>query len=98
MGLIHKLFGITDSTSLKEKIDQGAQLLDVRTKEEFEAGHIEGSLHIALDQLTRKYTTIQLDLPLVVVCESGARSAQAVRFLNSKGFKAYNGGSWRSFL
>lgn len=79
-------------------MSEGALLLDVRTEEEFEAGHVEGSVHIALDQLTRKYTTLQQDIPLVVVCESGIRSEQATQFLINKGYKAYNGGSWSFFI
>ncbi len=97
MGFLSKLFSITDKTSLKEKIDQGAQLLDVRTEEEFEAGHARGAVHIPLSLLPNKYETMQQNSPVIVVCESGARSAQAVRFLISRGFDAYNGGSWRSF-
>lgn len=97
MGFLSKLFNVTDKTSLKEKIDQGAQLLDVRTEEEFEAGHARGAMHIPLSLLPNKYETMQPNSPVIVVCESGARSAQAVRFLISRGFEAYNGGSWRSF-
>lgn len=97
MGFLDKLFRVTDNTVLKEKICQGAQLLDVRTEEEFEAGHARGAVHIPLSLLPKKYETMQPNSPVVVVCESGARSAQAVRFLISRGFEAYNGGSWRSF-
>ncbi|MFA7584417.1 MAG: rhodanese-like domain-containing protein [Proteiniphilum sp.] len=97
MGFLNKLFKLTDKKELKEKIDNGAQLLDVRTVEEFHAGHAKGSVHIPLSSLPDKFKTIRKNSPLIVVCESGARSAQAVRFLISNGFEAYNGGSWRSF-
>ncbi|MEL7599341.1 MAG: rhodanese-like domain-containing protein [Proteiniphilum sp.] len=97
MGFLNKLFKLTDKKELKEKIDNGAQLLDVRTVEEFHAGHVKGSVHIPLSSLPNKFKTIQKNSSIIVVCESGARSAQAVRFLISRGFNAYNGGSWRSF-
>lgn len=97
MGFLSKLFKLTDKKELKEKIDNGAQLLDVRTVEEFHAGHVKGSVHIPLSLLPNKFKTIQRSSPVIVVCESGARSAQAVRFLISNGFEAYNGGNWRSF-
>lgn len=97
MGFLSKLFKLTDKKELKEKIDNGAQLLDVRTVEEFHAGHAKGSVHIPLSLLPNKFKTIQRSSPVIVVCESGARSAQAVRFLISNGFEAYNGGNWRSF-
>lgn len=97
MGFLSRLFKLPNKEELKEKINKGALLLDVRTKEEFDAGHAKGAVHIPLASLPNKLKTIQMNLPLIVVCESGARSAQAVRFLISNGFEAYNGGNWRPF-
>lgn len=64
-----------------------AVLLDVRTKEEYQDYHIEGSINIPLDNLdavnhriTDKNTTI------FVYCLSGARSADAAKYLISQGY------------
>ena len=66
----------------------GAVLLDVRTPEEYAAGHVPGSRNIPLDQIG----TAQLDrsAPLFVCCRSGARSGQACAVLTRRGFEAVN--------
>lgn len=97
MGFLSRLFKLPNKGELKEKIDKGALLLDVRTWEEFDGGYAKGSVHIPLSSLPDQFKTLQKSSPVIVVCESGVRSAQAVRFLISRGYEAYNGGSWRSF-
>ncbi|MCX6719543.1 MAG: rhodanese-like domain-containing protein [Candidatus Staskawiczbacteria bacterium] len=78
-------------------IECGALIVDVRTVEEFKEGHIEGSLNIPLDEVGKAMSWLQKDVPTVVVCASGSRSAEAVMILKANGFeKVYNGGSWDS--
>ena len=82
---------------LKNIIENGALIVDVRTSEEFEGGHIPGSLNIPLDEIGVAMTWLQKDVPTVVVCASGARSSHAVMVLQANGFeKVYNGGAWNS--
>jgi rhodanese-related sulfurtransferase len=82
---------------LKSIIDCGALIIDVRTPNEFMAGHIEGSLNIPLDEIGRAMEWLQKDVPTVLVCESGSRSSYALSILRANGFeKVYNGGSWDS--
>jgi len=69
----------------------------VRSWEEYYAGHVAGSINIPLYLIPVEMEKFSKETPIVVVCESGARSGQAVHFLKSKGFEAYNGGGWRSF-
>lgn len=97
MGILNKLLGVPNKDKLKERLENGALLLDVRTKEEFKAGHAKDSINIPLSEIPHEYSKINKDNPIIAVCESGVRSAQVVRFLNSKGFQSYNGGSWKSF-
>ena len=67
---------------------QGAVLLDVRTKEEYNDGHIEGSINIPLQNIYSVQTAITvLDKPVFVHCLSGGRSAQATSILKSMGYK-----------
>ena len=67
---------------------QGAVLLDVRTKEEYNDGHIEGSINIPLQNIYSVQTAItDLDKPVFVHCLSGGRSAQATSILTSMGYK-----------
>lgn len=85
------------SVDLKELIRKGAVIVDVRTKNEFDAGHIPGSKNIALPLLNGKINDLKkLNQPLITVCASGSRSALAKSMLKSKGLEVYNGGSWVS--
>ena len=66
---------------------QGAVLLDVRTKEEYNDGHIEGSINIPLQNIYSGQTAItDLDKPVFVHCLSGGRSAPATSILKSMGY------------
>lgn len=97
MGFFSGFFKSTGNEALQEKIQNGAMLLDVRTREEYQMGHIPGSVNIPLFQLPDEMKRFNREQPVVAICESGARSSQAVRFLRSNGIEAFNGGGWRSF-
>jgi sulfur dioxygenase len=64
------------------------QLLDVREPEEFVGplGHVEGSVLIPLGTLPDRIAELSKDRPVVAICRSGARSAQAINFLRQAGF------------
>jgi len=71
-----------------EEIAAGAQLIDVREPNEFNGpiGRIAGSKLIPLGELVARAAEIAKDRPVVAVCRSGARSAQAVVILQKAGF------------
>ena len=66
------------------------QIVDVREPREFvdELGHIEGAKLIPLSQLSARANELAQEQPVVTVCRSGARSAQATVLLNKAGFAA----------
>lgn len=97
MGLFSNLFKTVTTAELKEKISHGAVLLDVRTKEEFQAEHAKGAINIPLDSLPGKISTLKKDKPIVSVCASGMRSSSAVHYLKQNGFEVYNGKCWHYF-
>lgn len=97
MGFFSGFFKSTGNDELQEKIQNGAMLLDVRTQEEYIMGHIPGSVNIPLFELPAEVKRFNSATPVVAICESGARSGEAVRFLRSNGIEAFNGGGWRSF-
>ena len=71
------------------------QIIDVRTPEEFSAGHVQGSLNIPLQDIPYQVQKIkQMEQPLVLCCASGNRSGQAAVFLKNQGIDCENGGSW----
>jgi len=65
-----------------------AQILDVREPDEFTGalGHIAGAQLIPLGSLLDNFKKISKEKPVVVVCRSGARSAQATMMLKNAGF------------
>ena len=66
---------------------EGSVLLDVRTREEYSEGHIEGSKNIPLQSIEQVESTIKdKSTPLFVHCRSGARSAQATSILKRMGY------------
>ncbi|WP_294083821.1 MULTISPECIES: rhodanese-like domain-containing protein [unclassified Proteiniphilum] len=97
MGFLGNMFKSPGKGELKEKIQKGALLLDVREVEEYESGHAKGSVNIPLFLLPSEMSRLDRNRPVVVVCLSGARSAQAVNLLKRQGFEAYNGGGWQLF-
>ena len=70
--------------------DGDAQLVDVRTPEEVEAGRIAGSKHIELDELPAQASEIDRERPIVFYCRSGQRSAMATGAFRAAGYEAYN--------
>jgi len=73
--------------------NKGALLLDVRTDEEFAGGHIVDARHIELSQLATSIDSIKKyrEKPVIVYCETGNRSAQALKTLKDQGFtQAFN--------
>jgi rhodanese-related sulfurtransferase len=70
--------------------DGDAQLVDVRTPEEVDAGRIAGTLHIELEQLPTQASEIDPERPVVFYCRTGSRSAMATGAFRAAGYEAYN--------
>ena len=95
---IKNLFGFGAKVNYAELVQQGAIILDVRTKGEYAGGHIRGSLNISVDSLTRNLQKLKdKNKSIIPCCASGSRSAMAKSILKSNGYsQVYNGGSWQS--
>jgi rhodanese-related sulfurtransferase len=66
------------------------QLLDVRTPQEFVAGHVDGAVSAPITSLAGRLTKLGLDptRPVVAICLTAHRSIPAVRLLRAQGFEA----------
>lgn len=65
-------------------------IVDVRSQEEFEMGHIEQSINIPLDELSQKYVNLVPNKTIVTYCgKGGGRSEKASLFLNENGRKSF---------
>lgn len=62
------------------------QLIDVRNKKEYEAGHINGARNIPISMLSRNIKKLRTDQPIYLYCASGTRSKRAGVILISKGY------------
>ena len=65
-------------------------LLDVRTSEEFAAGHIPDAVSLPIDELRGRLDELPRDRPIVTYCKVGQRGYLATRILNQSGFSAVN--------
>src|SRR5207245_1745835 len=65
-------------------------LLDVRTPEQFTAGHLPGAVNIPIDELRARLAELPQDRPINAYCQVGQRGYLATRILRQKGFDADN--------
>src|SRR5437763_6651699 len=79
------------SRGVYERKDE-VQIVDVREPYEWEAGRIEGAIHVPLNDLMAGKGVDQLDheKPVAVISRSGNRSELASLMLKAKGFDAHN--------
>jgi rhodanese-related sulfurtransferase len=70
--------------------DDAPQVIDVREAYEREAGHIAGTRHIELAQLSSAAASVDRERPVVFYCRVGARSEMAAQAFRASGFEAYS--------
>ncbi|GGA75027.1 hypothetical protein GCM10011369_16100 [Neiella marina] len=84
-----------------QQVTEGAVLIDVRTSEEFQQGHLAGAINIPYELIVAgaKHHQLGPDTSIVVYCRSGRRSGIAEQQLEQAGFsKVYNGGGFIGLL
>ncbi len=83
-----------------QKSTEKMTLIDVRTPEEFQSGHVEGAINIPLDTIPYRIEEVAaLPAPRVLYCRSGNRSGMAVQILRQAGVSdVHNGGSLEEVL
>lgn len=85
------------SSEIKEYLNKGAVILDVRTLDEWNEGHTKGAKHVVLTVIPLEIEKIKAwKKPIIAVCRSGARSGQATQFLKQHGVDVINGGPWQN--
>jgi phage shock protein E len=85
---------------IKDALRKGAVIIDVRTPNEFDRGRVPESINIPIDRISVNAERIKaMKRPVILCCNSGARSGAAMQLLKAKGVKeVYNGGSWENVL
>jgi rhodanese-related sulfurtransferase len=79
-----------DPADLAERMERDTelQIVDVREPYEREAGHIAGSRHIPLVELSARAAEIDRERPVVFYCRVGARSDMAAQAFRAAGYQA----------
>ena len=85
-GSLRRTTTIDMATLEAERVSGRAHVLDVRGLAEFDAGHVADALHVPHTRIGINVDTLPVDKPLLVYCNSGARSAAAVAMLARLGF------------
>ena len=87
-----------DAQTVAARLPQ-LQLVDVRDHDEWDAGHIDGAVHVPAYQLGERVEELDRSRPVVTVCRAGTRSDEAAEWLRGQGFQAesLDGGmlSWK---
>jgi phage shock protein E len=97
MGFFNFFGSGVSSEKVKEFLQNGAVILDVRTPAEFAEGHVKGAVNIPLNDIENQVNKIKnYKKPIVTCCRSGARSGTAANILNNNGVDSINGGPWQN--
>jgi rhodanese-related sulfurtransferase len=87
-----------DVEMLAAPADQRPFVVDVRTPQEFSAGHIPGAVSIPVDELRSRLEEIPRGREIVAYCQVGQRGYLATRILRQAGFSASNiGGGYKTY-
>ena len=92
---------MNDSMSCEEirnLINAGAQLIDVRSTVEFNQGALNGAVNMPIDSFQHFLDSIDKENPVLLYCRSGARSGAAKQFLETLGFNSvFNIGGYSKY-
>jgi rhodanese-related sulfurtransferase len=72
---------------LERAIAAGEFVVDVRESFEFEAGHVPGAHHIALNTIPDHLEKFPKGAKVWIICQSGGRSMTAANYLDAQGFE-----------
>lgn len=79
-----------EAAGLATEVEQGAQVVDVRTREEWVAGHLPFARHIPLDELGPRAGELDKDTRTIFICRSGQRSQAATDAFSAHGYDVAN--------
>ena len=89
MVIENRLYRNATTAELQAQVEQGASLcvIDVRTPQEWAGGHIEGALHIPVDEVQKRLHEIpRHGKRMYLICAAGGRSSAAADFLANRGY------------
>ncbi|NQW29214.1 MAG: rhodanese-like domain-containing protein [Ignavibacteria bacterium] len=93
MGFLTNLFGGSADT-IKEALQAGAIVIDVRSPSEFSGGHVKGSTNVPLQEVGSWLQNQDKAQQIIFCCASGGRSGSATSTAKKAGFNVLNAGPW----
>lgn len=81
-------FKSVDATTASRIVAGGAHVVDIRSEQEWRAGHIEGSDRVAANRIS-SHSVGRADT-VIAVCANGSRSKKAARKLAKEGYRVYH--------
>ncbi|WP_054252914.1 rhodanese-like domain-containing protein [Neofamilia massiliensis] len=97
LGIAKEKISLDQALALKEYLSDKITIIDVRTPEEYQGGHLPGAINIPVDNLANEIRE-DLDQVIVVYCQSGRRSEAASEILKDLGYKVVlDGGGISSY-
>ena len=90
-----------NTPAAEHAVEKGAAIIDVRTPEEYAAGHLKGAVNIDVEQadFTQRVAKLPTDKTYVVYCHSGNRATTASELMKKEGFEhVINGGGYEALL
>jgi len=93
--MLTKINTLFKRKDFKYMIQNNAIIIDVRSPREFEQGAIKSSTNLPLERLNSNLEDLKhKNVPIILCCASGMRSANGTSILKAAGIEAYNGGTW----
>ena len=86
LNVLHGVFKQVHVSDVRGLVESGACIIDVRTPEEFDEGHLKGAVNIPLGELRQRTSEIPKDRPVYLHCRTSQRSYNAIMALKGRGF------------
>ena len=87
INILEKRYEQVSVSKVRELVESGAYIIDVREKKEFKKGHLKRAVNIPLSELRDRIDEIPKDRDIYLHCRSSQRSYNAVMALKNRGFK-----------
>lgn len=85
--LLNDNFRQVHFSQVRDLVESGAYIIDVREKNEYEAGHLNTSVNIPMSEIRERINEVPTDRPVYIHCKSGQRSYNVCLLLKHLGFK-----------